>query len=763
MKKFIIAVSIIVVLMFTGYHAYYKWGFYLPRFQNGTVDCFITTEGKTILKKEKGEFVPFEIRGVDLGSGYPGKWAVEYAIDQETYERWFGYMQDLGVNTIRIYTIHHQAFYDAFYDYNTKREQAGEEPLYLLQGVWIDDYTFNSHNSAFSKDLLDELINDSKHAVDVIHGQISLPMGSPVAGGGDYRKDVSKWVLGYLLGVEWENTLVAYTDQVDKDKAGYNGRYLYTTEDATPFESMLAQVGDKLIAYETGRYGQQRLVAFSNWPTTDPFVYPVLVTESMNKINCVDVEHIVSHDETFRSGMFASYHVYPYYPDYLNLMLAGGQDLDEAALARYGILRKGTLDSRIELLNGPKIEDWMQQEDLYDDKGELNTYRAYLTALNRYHTLPVVITEYGVSTARGMACLDSNTGRNQGNMSEEEQGQALIRCYEDIMAAGCAGSCVFTWQDEWFKRTWNTMAAVDRYNSPYWSDYQTNEQYFGFLSFAPGEEESICYVDGDLSEWTKDDLVIQNETMDLSMKYDEEFIYFLVHKEDFDKEKDILYIPIDTNSSIGSTYAVDQGAAFERAADFLLVINGEEESRLLVQERYEVLMAVYYELFYHMNPYYEENTPEADSPVFKEINMTLQTDHVLMPMDENGQVITGMSFETGLLRYGNGNPESPDFDSLADFIFAGDYVEIRLPWQLLNFANPPEMMIHDDYYQCYGIEYIPIDKMYVGVGSTDDLEYRIPMAEFSLKGWKKQITFHERLKQSYYMLQEYWRGLEQQQ
>ena len=95
-------------------------------------------------------------------------------------------------------------------------------------------------------------------------------------------------------------------------------------------------------------------------------------------------------------------------------------------------------------------------------------------------------------------------------MSESEQGQAIIDCYNDIMEAGCAGSCIFTWQDEWFKRTWNTMHAVDLQNTPYWSDYQTNEQYFGLLAFDPGNEKSISYVDGDLSEWNEDDLVVKN-------------------------------------------------------------------------------------------------------------------------------------------------------------------------------------------------------------------------------------------------------------
>ena len=188
----------------------------------------------------------------------------------------------------------------------------------------------------------------------------------------------------------------------------------------------------------------------------------------------------------------------------------------------------------------PKIGDMLSgnaRVDFYDAKGQINTYYAYLKILNEYHTIPVVISEYGVSTGRGMAQRDVNTGRNQGNMTEEEQGQAIIECYEDIMAAGSAGSCVFTWQDEWFKRTWNTMHAVDMDNTPYWSDYQTNEQYFGLLAFDPGEEKSVSYVDGDLSEWTKEDIILERDTGFLAMKYDEKFLYFYVDDQTLIQKK----------------------------------------------------------------------------------------------------------------------------------------------------------------------------------------------------------------------------------
>ena len=67
------------------------------------------------------------------------------------------------------------------------------------------------------------------------------------------------------------------------------------------------------------------------------------------------------------------------------------------------------------------------------------------------------------------------------------------------------------------------------------------------------------------------------------------------------------------------------------------------------------------------------------------------------------------------------------------------------------------MMFHDDYYGNYGIENLPIKKLYVGVGYQGERQQDIPMEEFPLKGWGKKVSAHERLKKSYYILQEYWK------
>lgn len=708
MKKFIIAACIVVLLAFAWNVSYYNLGIYIDFHPNAPVTTFMTTDEDTIYMEKDGNPFPFEIRGVNMGVGLPGEWATNYAIDKETYLRWFAWIQEMGANTIRVYTILQDDFYNAFYEYNKDREK----PLYLLHGVWVNDYVQNSHRDAYDDDFRQTLLDDCRTVVDILHGKKNLSLGYGV-GSGTYRKDVSQWVIGYILGVEWEDVTVTYTNHKYPERNQYQGAYMYTTEDASPFEAMLCEVGDKIIEYESKRYKQQRLVAFSNWPTTDPFDYPEEITKFFMKCAKVDVEHIRTTD-AFLSGHFASYHVYPYYPDYLNYV-------DDKS-------------------------SFVTTED-----GKANTYQTYLKYLTEHHTIPVVISEYGVSTGRGMAQRDYNTGRNQGNMSESEQGQAIIECYEDIIAAGCAGSCVFTWQDEWFKRTWNTMHAVDLENTPYWSDYQTNEQYFGLLAFDPGKEKSISYVDGELSEWNDEDMVIQNRDMSVSMKYDEKFLYFLIYKEEFHPESDTLYLPIDTTPKTGSTYCENHKLSFERASDFVIVIDGRDNSRVLVQERYEVLRAMYLHETEDRDAFIEP--VEKDTPVFKPIHLMLQTATPLLTGNWQAAVET---YETGKLTYGNANPEAEDFNSLADFIFSGDYIELKIPWQLLNFANPSEMKIHDDYYENYGVESIQINEMYIGIADGVNATYRIPMKPFSLKGWGKSVTYHERLKESYYLLKDCW-------
>ncbi len=60
------------------------------------------------------------------------------------------------------------------------------------------------------------------------------------------------------------------------------------------------------------------------------------------------------------------------------------------------------------------------------------------------------------------------------------------------------------------------------------------------------------------------------------------------------------------------------------------------------------------------------------------------------------------------------------------------------------------MQVHDDYYENYGIVNLSIKEIYAGIGEASDDNTRIGMGKIPLKGWGKNPTYHERLKQSYY-------------
>lgn len=712
MKKYLTVVVLGLFLYFTyNYIVYYQGDLFIP--YKDEIQTFTKSQGESLMIDEGAGFEVFDIKGVNLGLGKPGKFASEFAITKEEYLRWFKQIHELGANCIRTYTIAHADFYEAFYEFN----QDNPSPLYLIHGVDVDDYLINSHRDAFDEEFYEEFLDNCKDTVDVIHGRFKS-FSSAKTGSQTYKTDISPWVYGYIIGVEWDGDIVAFTNNTGPQLEQFHGDYLYT-EDANNFEIFLADMGDKMISYESKKYGDQRTIAFSNWSETDPFTYPENVSLQFRKITNIDVENIKSK-ESFQSGQYASYHAYPYYPEYSHFL----------------------------------------------NKNVENTYLDYLTRLNKHHSMPVVISEFGLPSSRAMESYEQNTdlGRNQGALSEKDQGEALVSLYDDIKASGSAGGIMFLWQDEWFKRTTNTIPFVDLEQNVHWSDAQTNTQAFGLLTFDPGEKMSICYVDGDKSEWDETHLVSARENHKLSMKYDEKYIYFLVEKEGLNPMEEKIYIPIDLTEKSGSEFIKPLGLKTDRPTDFVIEINGENESRVWVQDRYDKTQAIYGNQIVRSNNQYE-NAPEKDSTKFNPIKMVLNEydyyyDGKSLTFGDYDFGSKGSKFyflfqtyETGKLVHGNANPAAKDFNSLADFSFGEDLVEIKIPWLMLNFSDPSDMKIHDDYYERYGVEFMKINKMYVGVG---DGSSNLTMDPFNLKKLGKSPKYHERLKDSYDILQDYW-------
>ena len=104
MKKFIVIVSVIVLIVMGFDIAYYRIGIYIDLNPDKEASTLARTDGDRILVDTGNGFEDFEIRGVDMGSGIPGEWSTDFAIDKETYLRWFRQIKELGANTLRIYT-----------------------------------------------------------------------------------------------------------------------------------------------------------------------------------------------------------------------------------------------------------------------------------------------------------------------------------------------------------------------------------------------------------------------------------------------------------------------------------------------------------------------------------------------------------------------------------------------------------------------------------------------------------------------------------
>ena len=460
---------------------------------------------------------------------------------------------------------------------------------------------------------------------------------------------------------------------------------------------------------------QVTIISICNWSETDPLVNEIHLVDTLADGQergvevFVDVERLLCTDNV-RSGIFASYNVYPYFPSFL----------------QHG--------------------DYTTYQD---ENGVPNPYRKYLLELVAHHTYPVVISEFGIPTSRSTSYEDIWRGFSHGGKSEQEQAAAVVALYNDILTAGCAGVVVFSWQDEWYKTVWNEKLLSDPDQRAYWSNAQCSEQFYGLLAFEPENLGQTSYPDGDLSEWSETELLTRNETIELYMKSDVKFVYFMVKSLKDTDHFPPMQIALDITPKSGKSQ--QNKTQYARLVDFLIRITPQQVSALYVDSYYDALLYSALGGFTNVNfnnvtAILEKTNTETNSTGF----------HIVSRADGNIRYTLNASWretKVGRLKPGNANPESPDYDSNADYFISGNAVEIRIPWQLLNFYDPSQCVILDDFHsKNYQIQGLKIDEIYAAAyleGETQVTDFgRYPLEEWDTP------QFHERLKPAYYALQE---------
>jgi tetratricopeptide (TPR) repeat protein len=630
------------------------------------------TAGERFEVRGPGGWEPFYIKGVNLGAALPGRHPSEFP-DSATYAKWIAAIAAMSANAVRVYTIHPPHFYGALQDWNVRHP---EQPLWLIHGVWTE--LPEDHDFAGAR-FEDGFFGEMRRVVDVLHGRADIAP-EPGHAWGHYVADVSPWTLAFIIGREWEPFSTRAFGAMHAGESGFRGRYL-TVEGGGPMDAWLGRAMEEITAYETETYRSQRPVAYTNWPTLDPLSHPTeaSVDEEMalrrergeqptirpgeydNDTESVD-PNFVWATEAFPAGTFASYHAYPYYPDFMLVQ-------EEYAEATSSLGR--------------------------------SNYFGYLQDLKRHHTgMPVVIAEYGVPASITAAHLQPQ-GWHHGGLTEREMAEVDRRMTLELAESGMAGGILFAWVDEWFKKNWVVIdfeLPADR--NRLWLNRLDAEQHYGMWAMEAEPPLAGATMDARLESWGAIEPLYQGEEGSLRVAHDAAYLW-LMAETPLREARDVLHVGFDLirpdagdfrwpgavgpRLPVGLEFALqDDGSSLRLVVDppsspFRLEAVGERASGRQgmiydIENPPDGMFRGRQEARFNL-PFYTE--PNEDG-AYDSLRIVVNRRRFSRGSDE----FLAVGFDRGVLPGGN----LPD--GLWERSPDRRFLEVRIPWMLLNFTDP---------------------------------------------------------------------------
>jgi hypothetical protein len=575
--------------------------------------------------------------GVNLGVTIPGHYPGELAIDAETYRRWFPMMAGLGFNTIRVYTIQNPSFYRELQRYNRANQEA---PLFLIQGVWFDEELYVAEGDLYETGLTASVDAEIVDTVGAVTGNVEIPQ-QPGHAHGSFNADVTDWIAAWIIGIEPDPTVIRDSDNANHDVASYSGRYFAAAEGATPTESWYAARLDRL-ASELRSREKEAPLAFTNWPTTDPIEHPAEPITAEDLV-AIDANHVVPTAE-WTAGYFASYHAYPYFPDFQKY---------EAGIA-----------------------DYVHQ-------GAIDPYAGYLDALRLHHVgMPVVIAEFGV--AGGMALAHRGPlGRDQGALNESSQMATNAEMLQVIHDVGMAGGLVFEWADEWFKSSWNTNDyELPRDRKALWDNQWTNESQFGILAIEPGLAHGIV-LDGRLDDWDEADATVIAPggagQPGVRAHHDAGYLYLLIESNGIAGDTTVIGFDVVDGSSGG----LPGSPGMDEEADVAVVLRSGGMGEAMIRASNDP-----FGIKFGLNAGHFAVDPADYEPGSGAWNRQRLLTSYPLELPTTGEQIPAEAFDVGRLINGSTDPAHGAFDSRATRYHTPTAVEVRLPYAALGISDP---------------------------------------------------------------------------
>ena len=625
----------------------------------------------------RGAFRPMWIKAVNIGAALPGRHPSEFPPDDGTYESWLALVDSMGGNAVRVYTIHPPHFYRALGRWNRSHPA---RPLWLIHGVWTEPPPGPHEERYDDPEWAEQFRAEMRRVVDLLHGHAVLTP-RPGHAAGRYTFDVSRWTLAWIIGREWEPYSVTGFASAHPQDSVYRGAYI-SSANGNAVETWMAAASDYLVSYEMRAYNAQRPLAYTNWPTLDPLHHPTESTrgeeaallakrgETLEETSREYDNDAVGLDAVkmrataaYPAGVFASYHAYPYYPDFM-------------------VLDPGYRQARSP--DGP------------------SAYFGYLRELVEHHgTMPVVISEYGVPSSRGNAHVQPQ-GWNHGGHSEGEQAAIDARLTRDIHAAGAAGAGLFALIDEWFKKNWLVIDfEVPLERNRLWLNVLDAEQNYGVLALRAGRAGDAIVVDGRPDDWrdrgrwyaAPDDgaLAPPLRLRELRVTSDEAWVYLRLSVGAVDWSRARYLIGISTiGDSLGDVRLPYTGTRAPVGLEFVVDLAGPTASRVLVDEPYNLYRAATVRGSQPVQSITVYNRPFRTVPNDNGHYDTLRVETNRRRLGRDGTVYPAQLEERNVLRYAR-QQETTLADWYADS--ATGTVELRIPWGMLHVLDPSSRVV----------------------------------------------------------------------
>jgi hypothetical protein len=280
-----------------------------------------------------------------------------------------------------------------------------------------------------------------------------------------------------------------------------------------------------------------------------------------------------------------------------------------------------------------------------------------------------------------------------------------------VREAGCAGGIVFELLDEWYKHNWLTVDFEDPLErASLWLNDLDPEKRYGVIGFHTNKWKLFA---GDDAAWSAQQKLYSTSQparadeagprlRSAEVAIDEGYLYLRLSLSCVDcraraarnakpSPPDRAYaVAINTVPRLAGIQQLPFGNIMLRSgANFLLYLMDSSSSRLLIADNYNP---------YHLMP--KAGLPRETDLLFRSgytpfVQQTGQFGEFIVETNRrrfgrDGTQFGGQRYSRSVLRYGNGDPQAPDYDSLSEWYADAkkNSIYVRIPWGKLLMTDP---------------------------------------------------------------------------